>query len=92
MQINAINCIQMMQVKMLVRNATLYRNIIATYVALFFTFIFIIISPSSRHVMLIDRVVIHPGWQLQFKVVDSTAIVILFPLPLQHATWHARSN
>lgn len=27
--------------------------------------------------MLIDRVVIHPGWQLQFKVVDSTAIVIL---------------
>lgn len=49
---------------------------IATYSS-FFTFIFIIISPSSRHVMLIDRVVIHPGWQLQFKVVDSTAIVIL---------------
>lgn len=31
--------------------------------------------------MFIDRALIHPGWQLQFKVVDSTSIVTLLPSP-----------
>jgi len=40
------------------------------------------ISPSPRHVMFIDRVLIHPGWQLQFKVIDSVRSLRLFSSPV----------
>lgn len=76
--------------RMKVRPSAMRRRIVIAryrhaYICVCRSFLPLSISPF-RHVMSIDRALIHPGWQLQFKVVDSTSIVTLFPPPLQHET------